>query len=142
MECADVRWRLVAYLFKLLNETEKNYEIYDKEMLAVVRGLKAQRYLLEDTKFKFEIRIDHKILEYSIKVQKLNWRQAIWALYLSKFDFTLKHVPGVRMGKVNELSRRLDLKVEIKKNNENQKLIKKEWIREMIKVVVKRLDII
>ena len=41
MECADVRWRLVAYLFKLLNETEKNYEIYDKEMLAVVRGLKA-----------------------------------------------------------------------------------------------------
>ena len=98
--------------------------------------------MLEDTKFKFEIRIDHKILEYSIKVQKLNWRQAIWALYLSKFDFTLKHVPGVRMGKVNELSRRLDLKVEIKNNNENQKLIKKEWIREMIKVVVKRLDII
>ena len=40
MECEDRTWRLVAYLSKLLNETERNYEIHDKEMLAVVRGLK------------------------------------------------------------------------------------------------------
>jgi len=41
MECADVRWRPVAYISKLLNKIEKNYEIHDKEMLAVIRGLKA-----------------------------------------------------------------------------------------------------
>ena len=41
MECEDRRWRLVAYLSKPLNETEKNYEIHDKEMLAVIRGLEA-----------------------------------------------------------------------------------------------------
>ena len=34
---------------------ERNYEIYDKEMLAVIRGLENWRYLLEDAKFKFEI---------------------------------------------------------------------------------------
>ena len=39
IECADGRWRLVAYLSKLLNKTEQNHEIHDKEMLAVIRGL-------------------------------------------------------------------------------------------------------
>jgi len=48
------------------------------------------------------------ILEYFMKAQKLNKKQARWALYLSRFDFTLKHVPGSRMGKADSLSRRLD----------------------------------
>jgi len=39
IECEDRRWRPVVYLSKLLNEMEKNYEIYDKEMLAIIRGL-------------------------------------------------------------------------------------------------------
>jgi len=52
-------------------------------------------------------------LEYFIKAQKLNQRQAQWALYLSRFDFTLKYVPGARMGKTDRLSRRLDWKVSI-----------------------------
>ena len=40
------------------------------------------------------------------------------------------------MGKADRLSRRLDLGVEVEKNNENQKLIKEEWIKGMIEVVV------
>ena len=39
MDCKDGKWRPVAYLSKLLKETERNYEIHDKEMLAVIRGL-------------------------------------------------------------------------------------------------------
>jgi len=39
MECGDGRWRLVAFLSKSLNKTERNYEIHDKEMLAVIRRL-------------------------------------------------------------------------------------------------------
>jgi len=39
MECKNGRWRSVAYLSKSLNKTERNYEIHDKEMLAVIRGL-------------------------------------------------------------------------------------------------------
>ena len=101
MEGEDGRWWLVAYLLKLLNETEKNYEIYDKEMLAVIRGLENWRHLLEGAKFKFEVWTDHKNLEYFMKAQKLNQRQAHWALYLSRFDFTLKHVPGTKMGKTD-----------------------------------------
>jgi len=62
----------VAYLSKLLNETEQNYEIHDKEMLAVIKRLEAWRYLLKDAKFKFEIWTNHKNLEYFMKAQKLN----------------------------------------------------------------------
>ena len=39
IECKDGRWRLVAFLSKSLNKTEKNYEIHDKKMLVVIRGL-------------------------------------------------------------------------------------------------------
>jgi len=104
MECEDGLWRPVALLSKSLNETERNYEIHDKEMLAIVRGLEAWRHLLEGVQYKFEIWMDHKNLEYFMKVQKLNRRQARWALYLSQFDFTLKHVVEGKMGKANGLS--------------------------------------
>ena len=36
MKCKDSKWRPVAFLSKSLNETERNYEIHDKEMLAVI----------------------------------------------------------------------------------------------------------
>ena len=61
-----------------------------------------------------------------MKAQKLNRKQACQALYLSRYDFTLKHVLGTKIGKVDRLSRRLDWKVEIEKDNENKKLIKEE----------------
>ena len=76
MECEDGRWRPVAFLSKSLNETERNYEIHNKEMLAIIRELENWRHLLEGAHFKFEIWTDHKNLEYFMKVQKLNQRQA------------------------------------------------------------------
>ena len=76
MECENERWKPVAFLSKLLNKTEKNYEIYDKEMLVIIRRLENWRHLLEGIHFKFEIWIDHKNLEYFMKAQKLNHRQA------------------------------------------------------------------
>ena len=82
-------------------------------MLAVIRELKNWRHLLESIKYKFEIWTGHKNLEYFIKVQRLNWRQAHWALYLLRLNFILKYVLGTKMGKIDRLSRRLDWKVEI-----------------------------
>ena len=71
-----------------------------------------------------------------MKAQKLNQRQARWALYLSRFDFILKHVPGTKMGKMDGLSRRVDWKVGIDKDNDNQIFIKDNWICSMYEVVV------
>jgi len=55
MECEDGKWRPVTFLSKLLNKTERNYEIHNKEMLAIVRGLENWEHLLEGACFKFEI---------------------------------------------------------------------------------------
>jgi len=75
--------------------------------------------------------MDHKNLEYFMKVQKLNRRQAKWALYLSRLDFTLKHVAGTKIGKADRLSRRVDWKVGVDRDNENQVFIKDNWIHSM-----------
>ena len=136
MEVENGRWKPVAFLSKSLNETERNYEIHDKEMLVILRGLETWRHLLEGVQFRFEIWTDHKNLEYFMKAQKLNRRQARWALYLSQFDFTLKHVPGMRMGKADGLSRRPDWKVGVDRDNENQIVIKENWVYSLQEVVL------
>ena len=76
MKGSDELWRPVAFISKSLSNTERNYEIHNKEMLVVVRCLEAWRHFLEGAMIKFEIWTDHKNLEYFMKVQKLNRRQA------------------------------------------------------------------
>jgi len=76
MKCSDNLWRPVAFISKSLSDTERNYEIYDKEMLAVIRCLEAWRHFLEGMTVKFEIWTDHKNLKYFMKAQNLNQRQA------------------------------------------------------------------
>jgi len=63
-KCEDGKWRLVALISKSLNTTERNYEIHNKEMLAVIRYLEAWRHYLEGAKLEFEIWTDHKNLQY------------------------------------------------------------------------------
>jgi len=103
---------------------KRNYEIHNKEMLAIIQGLESWRHLLEGVQSKFEIWIDHKNLEYFMKAQKLNQRQVRWVLYLSRFDFILKHVLETRMEKADRLSRRSDWKVGVEKDNKDYVLIK------------------
>jgi len=55
MKCSDELWRLVAFISKLLSDTERNYEIYNKEILVVVKCLEVWRHFLEETMAKFEI---------------------------------------------------------------------------------------
>ena len=69
MKCEDGKWRPVAFISKLMNSTERNYEIHDKEMLVVVRCLEAWRHFLEGVMMKFEIWTDHKNLKYFMKAQ-------------------------------------------------------------------------
>ena len=115
-------------------------------MLAIVRCLEAWRHFLKGAIVKFEIWTDHKNLEYFMKVQKLNRRQARWALYLSRFDFTLKHIPGSKMGKADSLSRRPDWEVEVEKDNEDETLVKPEWLEvrktEVVEIIVDGVDLL
>ena len=128
MKCSDNMWRPVAFISKSLSNIEHNYEIHDKEMLAVIRYLEEWRHFLEGAVIRFEIWTNHKNLKYFIKVQKLNWRQVRQALYLLRFDFTLKHVPESKMGKADSLSRRPDQEIGIEKDNKNKMLVKPEQL--------------
>jgi len=95
-------------------------------MLEVIRCLEAWRHFLEGARMKFEIWTDHKNLEYFVSSQNLNRRQAQWALYLSRFDFVLRHIPGSKMGKADRLSRRSDWKKGVEGDNEERTLLKPE----------------
>ena len=110
-------------------------------MLAIIGGLENWRYLLEGAKFEFEIQTNHKNLECFMKVQKLNKKQARWILYLSRFDFTLKHVLGTKMRKTDRLSGRLDWKVGIENNNNNQVFIKNYQICNLSEVVIEGSEV-
>ena len=55
MKGEDEKWKLVAYISKLLNEAKRNYEVHDKEMLAIIRCLEAWRHFLKGAKDRFEI---------------------------------------------------------------------------------------
>ena len=87
----DKKWHPVAFLSKSLSLVEQNYEIHDKEMLAIVRALEEWRHFLEGMEHQFEIWTDHKNLEYFMSAKKLNQRQARWSLLLARFDFLLHH---------------------------------------------------
>jgi RNase H-like domain found in reverse transcriptase/Reverse transcriptase (RNA-dependent DNA polymerase)/Integrase zinc binding domain/Chromo (CHRromatin Organisation MOdifier) domain/Retroviral aspartyl protease len=104
----DLRWHPIAYYSKSLNAVERNYDIHDKEMLAVMRALEEWRHFLEGAQHQVEVWTDHKNLEYFMTAKKLNRRQARWSLYLSRFDFVMHHRPGSSMGKCDALSRRVD----------------------------------
>ena len=71
-----------------------------------------------------------------MKAQKLNRRQVRWALYLSRFDFTLKYISGTKMGKADRLSRRLDWKVGVESDNDNQVFIKNHQIHSLSEIVI------
>ena len=57
-------------------------------------------------------------------------------MYLSRFDFTLKHVYGIKLGKADELSRRPDWKVGVENDNDNQVVIKDNWVCRVQEVVI------
>jgi len=104
----EEKWHPVAFYSKSLSPVEWNYEIHDKEMLAIIRALEEWRHFLEGARYPIEIWTDHKNLEYFMTAKKLNRRQARWSLCLARFDFKLIHRPGRSMGKPDALSQRPD----------------------------------
>jgi len=111
-----------------MSPIERNYEIYDKELLAIVEALDKWRQYLLDTVEKFEVWTDHENLKYFREPHKLNGRQARWYLKLQDYDFTLQHIPGKTNTKADILSRRE--KVDTKEDNQDTQMLKEElWIR-------------
>ncbi len=102
------KWHPVAFSSHSMTPEERNYPVADKEMLSVIRALEQWRHHLEGAHHQFEIWNDHANLQWFMRRQDLNRRQARWAQYLSRFHFKWLHKPGATMGKADALSRRED----------------------------------
>src|SRR5277367_1522755 len=102
----------VAFLSKTFSDTERKYEIYDRELLGIVRALKEWRHYIQGSGHTTIVYSDHKNLTYFRTAQKLNDRQARWSLYLSEHDIKLIHLPGTKMIQSDALSRRPDHGIE------------------------------
>jgi len=90
----EEKWYSLAFYSKSLSLVEQNYEIHNKEMLAIIHALEEWRHFLKGAWHPVEIWTDHKNLEYFMMVKKLNCCQAHWSLYLAHFDFKLIYRPG------------------------------------------------
>jgi hypothetical protein len=101
----DGQLRPVAFFSKKLSPAECNYEIYDKEMLAVIVALKEWRAELKSVT-SFKIITDHKNLEYFMTARHLSERQMRWSLVLSEFNYQLAYRPGKLAVVPDALSRR------------------------------------
>lgn len=89
-----------------LNPAECNYEIYDNELLAIIRCFVQWRPELEGTELPVKLITDHKSLEYFMITKKLTRRQARWVELLSGLNFVIFYTSGKENQKADSLTRR------------------------------------
>ena len=94
-----------AFFSRRLSSSEENYDIGNRELLAVKLALEEWRHWLEGSTIPFLVWTDHKNLEYIRTAKRLNSRQSRWALFFTRFNFTLSYRPGSRNIKPDALSR-------------------------------------
>jgi hypothetical protein len=97
----------VGYFSKALNPAECNYNIWDREFLAVIKALGNWRHILIGTPHKITVWTDHTNLQFYRQPQKVNRRVARGINFVAEFPLELKHITG-RKNRADPLSRRPD----------------------------------
>ncbi|SOV02224.1 uncharacterized protein UDID_19144 [Ustilago sp. UG-2017a] len=105
----EERWHPVAFYSRKMSSAERNYEIHDKELLAVVACLTQWRHMLAGLPSQLVILTDHEALKYFKSQRRITGRQARWAVLLADFDFILQYRPGDKGGEPDALTRRVDM---------------------------------
>ena len=99
----------VAYASRKLVAAERNYAVYDKELLGLVFAFRKWHQFLYGARFPIQVRTDHANLQYFQTRQLLNSRHLRWKLFFQNYDFRLKYFPGSSNVVADALSRRVDL---------------------------------
>ncbi len=94
-----------AFFSRKLSPEERNYDIGNRELLAIKLALEEWRHWLEGSAQPFLVLTDHKNLQYLGDAKRLNPRQARWALFFTRFQFKISYRPGPRNIKADALSR-------------------------------------
>ncbi len=93
-----------AFFSHHLSPAELNYDIGNRELLAVKLALEEWRHWLEGSGVPFIVWTDHKNLEYIKSAKRLNSRQARWALFFGHLDFSISYCPRSKNIKPDALS--------------------------------------
>ena len=96
----------MAYLSTKHTPAECNYDIYDKELLAIVKCVDMWQGELKGLQKPFVVLSDHQNLKPFMTKKRLTERQVRWAEFLSQFDFKLDYRPGAHAVIPDVLSRR------------------------------------
>ena len=108
----------VTFYSATLSSAEQNYDIYDREVLAIHRPLKHWRHYLVGSPHKIIIHTDHSNLQYWKEACKISRRIVCEFLDLSEYDFVIKHIPGTSNVRADALSQREDYTEGREDNNE------------------------
>ncbi len=108
-----------AFFSRKLSAAERNYDVGNRELLAMKLALEEWRHWLEGTTHPFIILTDHKNLEYLRSAKRLNPRQARWTLFFTRFHFTVTYRPGTKNTKADALSRQADMCRALKSHREH-----------------------
>jgi hypothetical protein len=96
----------ITYFSKTLFSAECNYEIYDKELLTIIRCFEQWRAELQSVKSFINVLTNHKSLKYFMTTKKLNKRQTRWTEFFAEFDFKIAYQSKKKNDKANSLTRR------------------------------------
>jgi transposase InsO family protein len=107
----DQKYHPVAFMSKSMLPAEKNYDIYDKEALGVVKPLQHWRYWLQGTRKPIQIITDHRNLLTGFNNRPTpSKRHLRWVETLRHFNYVLGYRPGNKNSVADSLSRREDLR--------------------------------
>jgi hypothetical protein len=95
----------VGFYSATLNDAERNYDIYDLELLAVIRSLENWQTYLAGSPHKVVVFTDHMNLQYWQDPHKISRRVARQVLCLAEYNIELRHIPGKTNGRADALSR-------------------------------------
>jgi hypothetical protein len=116
----DDHIKSITYFFKTLFLVECNYEIYDKELLAIIRCFEQWRTELQSVEKSINVLIDHKSLEYFMTIKKMNRRQTRWIEFLAEFDFKIVYQSEKKNDKANSLIKRFENRSIAESNDRNK----------------------
>ncbi|KAK3570234.1 hypothetical protein QTP86_017146 [Hemibagrus guttatus] len=97
-----------TFYSRRLTVAERNYDVGNQELLAIKAALEEWRHWLEGARHPFQILTDHRNLEY-LRAKRLNPRQSQWAIFFTRFVFTVTYLPGSKNGKADALSRQFKM---------------------------------
>jgi hypothetical protein len=100
----DSKKHPIAYYSKTLSAAERNYDIYDLELLAIVNAMDHWRPYLAGSPHKIIIYLDHQNLLYWKEPHKISRRVAREVLMLSEYNFEICHIKGTSNGRADALS--------------------------------------